>query len=111
MDEVHREFVALCNTVATAQGAEFGRQFRQLFEHTRQHFADEEQRMQESDFPAYGEHRADHQRILGDMDRFSQRAEAGRSAMARAWLGDSLPNWFDNHARTMDSALAAHLKR
>lgn len=111
MDATHRDFLALCLRANEAQGAAFATALQALFEHTRQHFADEEQRMQASAYPALGEHRADHQRTLGDMDRFCQRAAAGRASMARAWLNDSLPRWFDLHARTMDSALAAHLKQ
>lgn len=86
IDHTHREFLELC-------------------------LADEEAKMQASAYPAFGEHRANHQRILGDMDRFCQRAAAGRAQMARAWLNDSLPAWFDLHAKTMDSALVVHLRQ
>ncbi|MGB1091956.1 MAG: bacteriohemerythrin [Oceanobacter sp.] len=111
MDEVHEEFVVLGLLAQNAKGQAFADAFKRLFEHTQQHFADEEARMQATGYPAYGEHRADHQRILGDMDRFNQRIQAGRSAMARSWLNDSLPNWFDVHAKTMDSSLSAHLNQ
>ncbi len=111
MDHTHREFLLLCIETLQAQGPAFAEQFVRLFEHTRAHFAEEEARMQASAFPALLEHRADHQRTLGDMDRFAQRAAAGRGSMARAWLSESLPQWFALHARTMDSALAAHLTR
>lgn len=111
IDHTHREFLELCIAAAQAQGAAFAERFAALFAHTQAHFADEEARMQASAYPAFGEHRAHHQNLLGDMDRFCQRAGAGRSAMARAWLNDSLPQWFDLHARTMDSALAVHLRQ
>ena len=101
IDHTHREFLELCVAAAQAQGAAFAERFAALFAHTQAHFADEEARMQAS---AY-------QSLLGDMERFCQRAGAGRSAMARAWLNDSLPQWFDLHARTMDSALAVHLRQ
>lgn len=110
MDAVHEEFIAFCLEAQAVKGEDFKAAFQRLFEHTSQHFADEETRMQASGYPALGEHRADHQRILGDMDRFNQRLQAGRPAMmARAWLSDSLAQWFAVHAQTMDSALAAHL--
>lgn len=111
MDHTHREFLELCVAASQAQGVAFVEQLQALFAHTHAHFADEEQRMQASAYPALGEHRAHHQHLLGDLERFCQRAAAGRSAMARAWLSDSLPNWFDLHARTMDSALAVHLRQ
>ncbi|MBS97900.1 MAG: hemerythrin HHE cation-binding protein [Oceanospirillaceae bacterium] len=111
MDTTHKAFIELCTKTEAASGAEFQSLFSELFEHTKTHFADEEARMQASNFSAYGEHRADHQRILGDMERFNQRVQAGRLPMAKAWLGDSLPAWFDLHSKTMDSALAAHIKQ
>lgn len=109
IDQTHQEFVALLEATRAAQGAEFARRFAELLAHTRQHFAAEEQMMQDSACPTFGEHRADHQRILGDMDRFNARVAAGRAAMARAWLDESLPDWFNTHLRTMDAALASHL--
>ncbi|AJE19523.1 hemerythrin HHE cation-binding protein [Azotobacter chroococcum] len=111
IDHTHREFLELCLAAANATGPEFAEAFKALFEHTSHHFADEEAKMQASGYPAFGEHRANHQRILGDMDRFCQRAAAGRAQMARAWLNDSLPAWFDLHAKTMDSALVVHLRQ
>ena len=109
IDQTHREFVALLEATRAAKGPEFARLFTELLAHTRQHFAAEEQMMQDSACPILAEHRADHLRILGDMQRFSERAAAGRAAMARAWLDESLPDWFNLHLRTMDAALVAHL--
>lgn len=111
MDNTHLEFLKLCLETSRATGADFAEKFQTLFSHTGQHFADEEARMQATNYPAYGEHRADHQRILGDMNRFCQRLQGPRAVMAKAWLNDNLPCWFDVHAKTMDSSLAAHLKK
>lgn len=110
MDSTHEAFLNICLKTSSASGAEFAQNFQHLFEHTQQHFSDEETRMQATGYPAYAEHRADHQRILGDMNRFCQRLQGPRAMMAKAWLNESLPAWFDVHAKTMDSALAAHLK-
>lgn len=111
MDETHREFLALVQKVTTAPATELATALQALFEHTRGHFHREEERMQAINHRSFAEHRADHQRILGDMERFAQRAAAGRGTMARAWVGDSLLAWFATHARTMDSALAADLSQ
>jgi hemerythrin len=63
-----------------------------------------------SGFPAISEHASDHQRVLGELARFEKRVVAGSTAMARAYIREQLPHWFDLHIKTMDSALAAHLK-
>ncbi len=110
MDETHLEFLNLCASTAAASGQEFADQFQHLLEHTEAHFSWEEELMKEINHGAFAEHRADHQRILGDMSRFCERAKAGRGMMAKAWVSDSLLAWFDIHAKTMDSALAADIK-
>ncbi|TGD75095.1 hemerythrin HHE cation-binding protein [Mangrovimicrobium sediminis] len=109
MDDTHREFLALAQLAAQAPGAALAPALHELFEHTQAHFLSEESRMEAVNHKLLGEHRAEHQRILGDMQRFCDRAEAGRGGMARAWVSDNLMEWFGNHARTMDSALAADL--
>ncbi|GGC10550.1 hypothetical protein GCM10011352_41280 [Marinobacterium zhoushanense] len=110
MDQTHIEFLQLCQEATGESGDQFAASLNKLFEHTQQHFSVEEQRMIETAFPSYAEHRADHQRTLGELERFARRATAGKTAMARIWLNEGLPGWFDLHAKTMDSALAAHLK-
>ena len=64
-----------------------------------------------SDFPALHEHRDEHARVRGEMQHFATMIERGSTIMARSWVRERLPDWFDLHARTMDSALAAHLKK
>lgn len=109
MDSTHREFVSLAESAATAPADKLAPALQQLVEHTREHFQEEESRMQTVNHRLLPEHRAEHQRILGDMERLCQRAEKGRGAMARAWVADNLMEWFSAHARTMDSAMVADL--
>ncbi len=110
MDQVHREFADLVNALEQADKPAFAAGFGRLLAHTEAHFAAEEARMAASAFPATAEHRADHQRVLGDLHRFARQVARGRTAMARAYLREQIPAWFSLHAATMDSALAAHLK-
>ena len=109
MDSTHREFLQLVEQACTADRQSFAVAFDALFRHTRQHFHDEETAMAEINHAAKGEHIAEHQRILGDMERFNARVTAGRHSMAKAWVKDSILQWFHTHAQTMDSALAADL--
>jgi hemerythrin len=78
MDETHREFVDLVNRLVASDEAAFTPLFTQLVEHTYAHFAT-------------AEHRADHARIRGELPRFLERIERGRTALARAYVGDQLP--------------------
>ncbi len=109
MDDTHREFVNLVNAASAASDAEFPALFNELVVHTQQHFEREEQLMKDSGFPAYGEHRDDHQRVLGEMNQFKKRVDKGMPAFGRNYVRERMPEWFKLHAATMDSALAVHL--
>lgn len=110
MDRTHREFIDLVNQLAAADRDNFVRLFSELVEHTHAHFESEAQLMQTYHFPAIREHGDEHQRVLGELDRFGEKVARGSIAMGRDYVLNHLPDWFDLHARTMDSALAAHLK-
>jgi hemerythrin len=110
MDRSHREMVDLVNRMADSTDAAFAYLFPDLVSHTRAHFATEEVLMKESRFAATDEHKAEHLRVLGELDAFERRLSAGRIALARAYVKERLPEWTTLHIATMDSALAAHLK-
>ncbi|MEL0583997.1 MAG: hemerythrin domain-containing protein [Candidatus Thiodiazotropha sp. (ex. Lucinoma kazani)] len=110
MDDTHRVFVDLVNRLGVAGKPEFTDLFSELVTHTQAHFDQENRWMEASDFPAITEHRDEHQRVLGELNRFAQKVASGSVIMGRAYVTQQLPQWFDLHARTMDSALAAHLK-
>jgi hemerythrin len=109
MDATHAEFVALVNRLAAAEAVQFVALFQQLLEHTGDHFMREEALMVDSSFPALGEHRDEHRRVLAELRQLGSRVAAGRTALARRYVQEQLPDWFALHAATMDSALAAHL--
>ncbi len=111
MDQTHREFVQRLARLEHASAHDFPLLFRDLVEHTTLHFSTEEAAMTSSAFPATAEHREEHARVLGEMHRIAERVAGGRTAFARAYLRDRLPEWFTLHAVTMDSALATHLQR
>ena len=78
--------------------------------HTREHFLREEAAMREARFPAYPVHKAEHDRVLAEMDRearlFREKGDAGRLSR---YLFEVLPTWFRGHVRTMDVVTAAFL--
>jgi len=110
MDNTHREFISLLNGLASADNKDFARLFDQLIEHTQQHFQREEELMTEYNFPAYAEHKDEHQRVLGELNQFKKRVDIGLITFARNYINARMPEWFNLHAASMDSALAAHLK-
>jgi hemerythrin len=111
MDLTHREFAALADLLAEANDAEFAALFGKLLDHCRQHFSSEGRLMRISRFPALGEHEGDHHRVYADLVQMNRAVQRGRFMLARAYVKKGLAEWFSLHLATMDSALAAHLKR
>ncbi len=80
--------------------------------HTREHFTREEALMREAGFPAYPVHKAEHDRVLAEMNAEARAfRETGDGARLSRYLGEALPAWYVNHTRTMDAVTAAFVAR
>lgn len=111
MDAHHRDFIeAWSHTNEAADGAAFAAAFQQLLDHLAEHFAYEEGLMEQHGFPALGEHRGEHKRVLADIRELAGSLARGRSRMARAYVQEKMPEWFLLHRDTMDLATAVYLK-
>ncbi len=79
---------------------------------TREDFLREETVMREMRYPGYLAHKAEHDRVLADMDAearaFRDRGDGERLAR---WLADALPAWFVSHIRGTDAVTAGWLAR
>jgi hemerythrin len=77
---------------------------------TREHFLREEAAMRQGRYPGYEVHRAEHDRVLAEMDvevrRFRQRGD-----VERLWqyLFTTVPAWFQAHTSTLDADAARFL--
>lgn len=109
MDATHLAFVEQIEALQAANDAMFAAGFFRLLEHTRQHFEEEARLMRKHRFAAIGEHESEHLRVLGELAHFSRGIKLGRLTAARVYVR-ALPDWFANHLRTMDAALAARIK-
>ncbi len=105
MDSTHQEFIALVNDLGCASNKEFPGLFLQLLEHTDAHFTAENKLMEEVRFPPIQIHMGEHHRVLEEMRRIGEQVEDGSIAIGRTFVL-TIPQWFREHAATMDSALA-----
>ena len=116
MNEDHAREAALVNELEealAAHGAGAGalapvlERLSLLAVHTREHFLREESMMREARFPAYAAHKAEHDRVLAEMDAevraFRQRGEVERLLR---FVVSTLPDWFEAHVRTLDVVTA-----
>lgn len=111
MDATHEEFVALCNELLAAPDAERLPILNRFIAHTVAHFAQEDRWMEELDFPAVDCHRNEHRRVLEVLEavkgKWMEGSEDGRRLLTQ--LLEELPPWFEQHASTMDAALAWYI--
>lgn len=109
MDSTHQEFIALVNSLGCADDDSFPELFKELLEHTESHFTAENKLMEEVRFPPIQIHMGEHHRVLEQMRVIFSKVENGSIATGRTFVL-SIPQWFREHAATMDSALAGCVK-
>lgn len=105
IDDIHAEFVALVDALIGACDEGVAAALSAVHVHSREHFASEEQWMQESDFPARDCHANEHAAVLQSMEGVARRVARGDFEAGRH-LARALADWFPGHADHLDSALA-----
>jgi len=117
MNSDHKAFVDIFNTLADllAQSSrerhEVSALLEQLLEHSREHFAREEQQMIQFSFPAYSCHKSEHEQVLVEMEK---ELDAWRAAGDVQWLNDyleQLPEWLAGHIASMDTVTANYISQ
>ena len=67
--------------------------------------------MERTSFPVIAVHKAEHERVLAELEQVQRQLEQGDFAAARAYVKDQLSAWFVLHRNTMDYVTAAHIQR
>lgn len=111
MDDTHREAYELLEKINQAADEELPVLVSLLIDHTKNHFEQERQMMVDSRFGAQAEHEGEHNRLLGSLVQFQAALTRGRVAFVKAFFKETLPEMLETHIRSVDSALAAHMKK
>jgi hemerythrin len=78
-----------------------------LLEHTQEHFGREEKAMREAGFPPYPMHKAEHERVIEEMEseeiHFRETGDTGR---LWSYVAEAVPAWFVAHIQSMDAITA-----
>ena len=101
MDEVHRDMFAQMNGLLTGSDSDVAQGMGKLVALMEQDFREEEALMERISYPGLRQHMEQHARVMGALNRI----EAGDVPAARAALV-LLPQWFEMHLATLDTALA-----
>lgn len=105
MDATHREFVSCVDALLRAPDHELPARLDALAEHTKRHFAEEDEAMRRGAYNAGGCHVQEHAAVLKSLDEVRVALREGRPAVVRAFA-EALADWFPEHARVMDLGLA-----
>ena len=109
MDERHEEFLVLLQRIQNCSKEEFMPLFAQMIEHTKEHFAFEEEIMNTNAFYAKGEHFDEHRTLLGEMEYFYEKAQKFPT-FGKSYINDYALDKFKRHIINIDSQLAMFLK-
>ncbi len=119
MNRVHDEEIDLLNEiqqllVQRSEGKDIDQTLNTRLEtfvtHVQAHFAGEEQRMLEGQFPVYPIHKQEHDRVLGELrQHYEEWKQTGNSDALEKYLLLVVPDWMVQHVSTMDFVTAQYL--
>lgn len=109
-DATHAEFLQLLDAAARADDAGFLAAYDAWIDHTRYHFAQEEQWMEAMGFGPRHCHAGEHQQVLAVAQAVRDKvAEEGVVSLGRRLVGE-LSGWFDHHVKSMDTMMVEHMQ-
>lgn len=108
MDDTHRVFVATLNALDAAPDDALAAGLDGFIADTIAHFGQEDRWMKRTNFAPENCHSAEHANVLEIMHEVRRRVGEGDIEIGRRLVKELGP-WFENHAQTMDAALAYHV--
>lgn len=110
MDDHHEEFVGAARQLRDCTAANAEQALQGMVDHLEQHFRQEDDWMNASDFPPRDCHIKEHAAVLSSVREVLEAVQQQRVDLALVHhLADSLWRWFPAHVDHLDSALAAWL--
>lgn len=109
VDHEHQELIGLINELheqieASADIDQILQSLGEIYAQIASHFALEEKMMRNTHYPAYAEHKEDHETLLDDLRDIMDDVEDD-GVLDEAQLTDDLNRWFGDHFRTHDAKL------
>lgn len=105
MDDAHKAFLCELEELLNLSDERFAQAFVDMVSKVERDFREEEQLMEEIDYPGLQGHREQHARVLGALHHVAPHVMSGDIALGRE-AAELLPQWFLFHLTTMDTALA-----
>jgi|SRR5215469_1429758 len=80
-----------------------------LAAYTLSHFATEEALMKRYNYPGYTQHKAEHDKLVGQVKQLQQELKAGKTTVSQEVMS-FLQGWLISHILGMDKKYTAHLQ-
>ena len=107
MNAMHEEEIKILEELLTTLDAPH---FEKLLAHMQEHFESEEKLMQESHYPSFRMHQAEHAKVIREARYLGmQIRNAQDSDSLLSYLEDEFSPWLDQHIKAMDVPLADYL--
>ncbi len=111
MDMLHKEFVDIYNSLENNEVESYKNVMAKLLEQSKRHFCQEEEMMEQFDYPRKRDHIDEHQKVLAEMEYFINKSNTKiGQMMLKSYFNEKLSLWFDLHLISMDSDLSSFLK-
>lgn len=114
MDEQHENWVLMINTLHDSllkKGEYVSAEdvIEQMLGYTKQHFAEEERLMRDTDYPRYEGHKRIHDVFVSQVEGLRDQAKAG-DIILRSQVMSFLVRWFEDHILDHDKRYAEYVK-
>lgn len=109
IDQKHDEFLEILSRVQLCEKEMFLPLYKEMIEHTKEHFSFEEELMDKYEFYAKQEHLDEHKTLLGEMEYFYEKAQK-LPMFGKSYINDYAYDKFKRHIINIDSQLAMFLK-
>lgn len=115
MNDTHLEDIIIINKLSKAvkdvDAKATSTILAELIEHTIEHFSGEEEMMRKKKFPPYPVHKAEHDRVLHELQSITKRFNEEQDfLLISAYVEGSLEPWLINHIQTLDTVTAMFLE-
>ena len=106
LDSQHKKLIAIINELHTAMKVARGNEimqtiFDELIWYTKEHFRTEEQIMLKFNYPAFKEHKAEHEKLTEQVLKLQKEYKEGKSLITMETM-NFLKNWLINHIEGTD---------
>ena len=116
IDEEHREIIDLMHEFDGLLSKGGSKEqvvdlFAVVLSNIKSHFEDEERLMLKSDYAGYQSHKAEHDRLLDELNETMKNCEHGAYADRHMTLARRITDWFTTHLDKMDAPMIEHEHR